>query len=446
MEEVFRFMEERNMIYAEVLSKLIQAETISELGQTDKSKFLAFHELLKETFPNIFGQGEFEEHDGSFILKWAGKDSSKEPVLLMNHHDVVEASGQWEHEPFSGAIADGKVWGRGTLDTKGGLWAMLQAADELAKEGVVPNRDIYFLSTCTEETDGAGGAALAQLLKDRGLHFYMVLDEGGMILYDPIGGADGTFAMAGVGEKGCADIKFIARSGGGHASMPGKNTPIARLSQFVAEVEKSNIFDTQVSPTIREMLKRFSPTMKGVLKLACGNAGLFSKVLCMVMPAISPAAGAMLRTTVAFTMCKGSDGTNVLPQEAWVIGNMRYSHHEGRDHSIKVISDLAKKYDLEVEVMDKGIESGLTDYNAEPFKFIEKAVSEIFPGVATVPYIMAGASDSRYFSIVSDNCIRFLPFRITDEQLDSIHGLNENVDVAVLAEAVDFYRYVLTEV
>ena len=437
-------MEERNKGYAETLSKLIQCETISELNQDDKTKFLTFHQLLKDTFPNIFDVVDYEEHNGSFILKWTGKESSHEPILLMNHHDVVEASGTWEHGAFSGDIADGKVWGRGTLDTKGGLWAMLQAADELAKEGVIPNRDIYFLSTCTEETDGSGGAYLAQLLKDRGLHFYMVLDEGGMILYDPIGGADGTFAMAGVGEKGCADLKFIARSTGGHASMPGKNTPIVRLSKFVAEAEKAKIFKTEVSPTIKEMLKRFSPTMKGVMKLACGNAGLFSKILCSVMPALSPAAGAMLKTTVAFTMCKGSDGTNVLPQEAWVIGNMRYSHHQGREDSIKAISDLAAKYDIETEIMDKGVESTLTDYNGEAFKFIEKAVSAIFPEVATVPYIMAGASDSRYFSIVSDSCIRFLPFVISDEQLDSIHGLNENVDVAVLSDAVDFYRYVIT--
>lgn len=439
-------MEERNQGYAETLSKLIQCETISELGQTDKSKFLGFHQLLKEVFPNIFNIATYEEHNGSFILVWKGKNNTQEPVLLMNHHDVVEASGTWEHDAFSGAIVDGKVWGRGTLDTKGGLWAMLQAADELAKEGVVPNRDIYFLSTCTEETDGSGGAYLAQLLKDRGLHFYMVLDEGGMILYDPIGGADGTFAMAGVGEKGCADLKFIARSTGGHASMPGKNTPIARLAKFVSEAEKSKIFETEVSPTIKEMLKRFSPTMKGVMKLACGNAGLFSPILCAVMPALSPAAGAMLKTTIAFTMCKGSDGTNVLPQEAWVIGNMRYSHHQGRDNSIKAIRDLAAKYDIETEVMDKGVESTLTDYNGEPFKFIEKAVSAIFPNVVTVPYIMAGASDSRYFSIVSDHCIRFLPFAISDEQLDSIHGLNENVDVSVLADAVDFYRYVIKEI
>ena len=267
-----------------------------------------------------------------------------------------------------------------------------------------------------------------------------------MILHDPIGGADGTFAMAGVGEKGCADLKFIARSTGGHASTPGKNTPIARLAKFVAEAEKSNIFKAEVSPTIKEMLKRFSPTMTGVMKLACGNPGLFSKILCTVMPALSPTAGAMLKTTVAFTMCKGSDGTNVLPQEAWVIGNMRYSHHQGRDNSIKAISDLAAKYDIETEIMDKGVESTVTDYNGEPFKFIEKAVTAIFPEVITVPYIMAGASDSRYFSIVSDSCIRFLPFVISDEQLDSIHGLNENVDIAALSDAVDFYRYVITQI
>ena len=436
----------RSMQYAEMLSKLIKIETISSRESQDITKFLEFHKVLRETFPNVFNTVECEEFDGSLLLKWKGTDSSLKPVMLMNHHDVVEASGEWKYPPFSGEIAEGRVWGRGTLDTKGGLSMMFQAAEELIKEGFTPKRDTYFVTTCTEETGGECGNAMSLALKDRGLNFYMVLDEGGMILYDPIGGADGTFAMIGVGEKGYMDLKFIAKSNGGHASAPGKNTPLVRLAKFMCEAEKSQCFDVEMSPTIKEMLSRFAPTMSGVMKVACGNANAFKPVLEKVMPMISPSGAALLRTTLAFTMSKGSDGSNVIPQEAWVVGNMRYSHHQGKKSSVENIINLAKKYDIETEIIEDGIESGITDFNGEQFKFIEKAVNTVFPEYKPVPYIMNGATDSRYFTRVCDNCLRFVPFKIDNQQYGSVHGIDENVDIDTLAPAVDFYKYVIKEV
>ena len=436
----------RSMQYAEILSKLVKIETISSRTNKDITKFLEFHNVLRETFPNFFNTVECENFGGSLLLKWKGSDSSLKPVMLMNHHDVVEASGEWTYPAFSGEIADGKVWGRGTLDTKGGLSMMLQAAEELIKEGVTPKRDIYFVTTCTEEVGGEDGNAISLALKERNIDFYMVLDEGGMILYDPIGGADGTFAMIGVGEKGYMDLKFIAKSNGGHASAPGKNTPLVRLGKFMAEAEKAECFDVEMSDTVKEMLSRFAPTMSGVMKTACGNVNAFKPVLKKVMPMISPSGAALLRTTLAFTMAKGSDGTNVIPQEAWVVGNMRFSHHQGKKSSVDAITALAKKYDIETIITDDGIESGITDFKGEAFRFIEKAVNNVFPEYKPVPYIMNAATDSRYFCRVCDNCIRFVPFKIDNKQMGSVHGIDENVDISTLAPAVDFYKYVISEV
>ena len=153
----------------------------------------------------------------------------------------------------------------------------------------------------------------------------------------------------------------------------------------------------------------------------------------------------MLKTTLAFTMASGSEGTNVLPQEAWVIGNMRYSHHQGGPASFEAVRKLAENYDIEMEVLDPGFSSALSDYNTDSFRLVERAVSTVFPGTVTTPYLMTGASDCRFMSRVSDNCLRFAPFRITQEQMDSIHGLNENIDIAALAPAVEFYKYIITE-
>ena len=437
-------MSNRAENYAAGLSRLIQAETVSVKKQTDKSKFYAFHEVLRAEFPTLFSVCKFEDFDGSMLLCWKG-ETDKDPILLMNHMDVVEASGNWTYPPFSGAIAEGKVWGRGTLDTKGGLWAMLQAGEELAKEGFVPQPDTYFLSSCTEETDGSGANTISQELEKRGIRLAMVLDEGGMILPEPIGGAKGNFAMVGLGEKGYADLKFIARSKGGHASTPGKNTPLVRLGKFMAAVEKSNIFVADIPPAIAKMFKTLASRMSQPLKFVLGHPGLFKPVLLKVIPMVSGAAGAMLKTTLAFTQAKGSEGANVLPQEAYVVGNMRYSHHQGREASIAAVTELAKKFDIETEVLEPGFPSPLTDSNAKVFHLVEQAVSAAFPDVITSPYLMTGASDSRFLSRVCDNCVRFVPFLISQKQMDSVHGIDENVDIATLAPAVDFYKYFLKE-
>lgn len=439
-------LDERTKEYADKLSKLIQAETVSVENQTDKSKFYRFQDLLRELFPHIFSVAEFEDFDGSFLMRWKGQGEG-EPIMLMNHQDVVEASGGWRFPLFSGTIAEGKVWGRGALDTKGGLCTMLQAADELAKEGYIPKRDVYFVSTCMEECDGSGAATISQALFDRGVRFDLVLDEGGMILDEPLSGVKGAYAMIGVGEKGCADLKFIARSEGGHASMPGKDTPLVRLGKFMAAAEKQNLFKTELSPTVREMFKRLSKKMKhGFLRFVFRHNRIFSPLLSKVMPKVSNAGNAMLKTTLAFTMAGASEGANVLPQEAWVVANMRYSHHQGGKSSIREIKKLAKKFDIETVVLDPGNESPLSDYHSEAFKRIEGAVKEVFPSVMTTPYIMMAASDCRYMHTLSKNCLRFTPLFIDGEQLESIHGIDENVDLSTLAPAVDFYRRVIEEV
>ena len=437
-------MDNRTQKYAETLAELIRIDTTSYDEQPDKTVFYKFQELLKEKFPHIFSVVEHEDFDGSFLLKWKG-NGEKSPIMLMNHQDVVVATGEWRFPPFSAEIADGKIWGRGTIDDKGGLWAMLQAADELAREGFVPERDIYFMSSCSEERTGIGADTISAALKERGLRFEMVLDEGGMIVSEPISGAEGKYAMVGVGEKGCAELKFTARSAGGHASTPESNTPLVRLGKFMAEVDNGKPFKSQVSPTVCTTFNRVSRGMKGPVKFLLRNARFFRGLLSFVIPKISASAAAMLKTTIAFTMSSASEESNVLPESAWVIGDMRYSHHQGSEDSIRVVSEIAKKYDIETEIIGPVFDSPVSDTESYAFKTVENAIARIFPDVVTAPYIMMGASDSRYLSRVCDNCIRFSPFTIDNQQLESVHAVNENLDLACLAPAVDFYKLIITE-
>ena len=438
-------MEDRTLRYAESLARLIRLETVSGPDTSGNGKFHAFRELLKETFPALFTRGDYTEFTDGFVLRWPGKDPSAQPDLYINHHDVVEAAGEWTHGPFSGEIAKDRLWGRGTLDDKGGLWAMLTAAEELAGEGYVPPRDVWFSSASTEESTGRGADEICRWFEGKGIRFRVCLDEGGFIMDEPIKGAKGRFAMIGVGEKGCADLKFTARSRGGHASMPPKNTPLVRLGRFMAEADKQHVFTAHLDPAICEMLRCFAPYMKGQRAEVLARPELFQHLLIPVLIQLSPAAGALIRTTAAFTMAGGSDGANVLPAEAWVVANMRYSHHQGQQGSFEAIRKLAEKYDLEMEVLDPGNPSGITDYTGEGYARVRRAVETIFPDAVPVPYLLTGASDARFFDRVSDHTLRFLPFFADGQQLASIHGIDENVRLDDLIPAVQFYKALMKE-
>ena len=434
----------KTMQYAESLARLIRVETISEYDNVNPEKFRAFHQVLRKEFPDFFANVEVEDFDGSLLIRWPGK-SSENPILFMNHMDVVGAEGKWKYPPFEPTIVDGKLYGRGTLDTKGGLWAMLTAANELCADGFVPEQDIWFESACTEETTGSGADTISLELQKRGITFKMVLDEGGLMIYDPIGGADGTFAMIGVGEKGCADLRFVATSSGGHASTPEKNSPIVRLAKFIVAAEKSSIFKNELSPTTAEMFRRIAPTMKAPLNKLLGNPDKTELILKTLVPSVSATAAAMFRTTLAFTMAQGSDGLNVMPDRAWVTGNMRFSHHQGGQASIEAVRRLAAKYDVQVEIIDPGFESKISDFHGDGFKKVERTVEKLFPNVKPVPYVTNTASDLRYFDRVSKQCIRFAPFLIDENQLESIHGVNENISLEALSPAVDFYKMMMTD-
>lgn len=437
-------MEEKSRIYAEELASLIRCETVSLHGEKNEEKFSRFHAVLFKTFPLLRETCSLELFDCSLLLRWKGK-SEGAPICLMSHHDVVEAPGEWTYPPFSGTVAEGKLWGRGTLDTKSSLYSFLKAAEELMQEGFTPEHDVYFFSASTEETDGSGADLVTRELQKRGIRFSLVLDEGGLILYDPLGGCDADMAMIGIGEKAYADLRFVARSKGGHASTPPKDTPLVRLGKFMAEMDKAKCFQVAMSPAVAEMFEASAPACKGALKFLFSHASKLRGLLAFIMSRVSLTAAAMLRSTLAFTQAGASAEANVLPTEAYVVANLRSSHHQGHKGSLEAIEKIAKKYDIEMIPQDLGKDSAITSTKEEGYQKLVRALRESWPEVLPVPYIMNSASDCRFFDRVSSCCLRFTPFKIDEQQLDSIHGLNENLDIINLPKAVAFYKKILRE-
>jgi len=433
---------EEEKLCAEKLSRLIQCDTVSVRDQPDPDKFRRFHGLLAELYPTVFATCEKIDIDGNLLLKWKGK-TDKDPIMLMSHQDVVPAGPGWSHDPFGGDIQDGKVWGRGAADTKCSVMAFYQAAEELMAEGYVPPVDVYLSSSCTEEVGGDGAPKIAAWLQERGIRLAMLCDEGGGIISEPIKGIPGNFAMVGVYEKGFGDLKFIARGAGGHSSMPPKNTPLTRLGRFVAQVEEKNPMTVKFSPEVDAMFSRLAPYAGFGLRYVLGNLWLFKPVMKKILPTLSPQAAAMLQTTIAFTRAQGSDGYNVIPQEAWVTANLRFIPHQKSQDSIAVMTKLAAKYDLETQVLAASDPSPSLDLRGRAFRLTEAAIAQTFPGLPVSPYVVTGGTDCRFYTQVCDSCVRFSPVIFGPEQMKGMHGIDETIGTACLPGAVEYYKRII---
>ncbi len=434
----------RAMAYAGKLSAMVRHETVASREEPCVEKFLAFHRLLEELFPLVHRHLEKTEIDGNLLYYWKGR-SAQRPIVLMAHQDVVPAEGEWMHAPYSGDIADGLVWGRGSADTKCSLMAFLQAAEELLAQGYVPAQDVYLSSSCTEEFGGDGASKLVAELRRRGVRPWLVCDEGGGIISEPVGGIRGNFAMVGVFEKGMANVKFTACSDGGHASAPPRHSPVTRLADFVHGVEKKSPFRMKLLPEVSGMFRKLAPYAGFPLRLVFGNLWLFGPLLKRLMPMISPQAAAMLRTTIAFTMQSGSEACNVLPQEAAVWANLRFIPHQGKDESLCRIRDRAARHGLETEVILASDYSPSLDIHGPAWQQVERTIAASFSGLPAVPYVVTGGTDARFYQEICDNCVRFSPVIYGPAQLRGMHGLNETIGVDCLPGAVDFYKNLIQQ-
>jgi carboxypeptidase PM20D1 len=427
---------------AKEFSKMIRIETISyQKDLKNIEKFNELQKVMEELFPNVFKTMEKTVFDGgSLLLKWAGK-SSERPMVLMAHQDVVPANpNDWEFEPFSGEVTDTEVYGRGTLDTKSTLYSFLKACDELIKDGFIPEQDTYISSATDEEISGDGAEKSVEYLKNKGVKPYIVLDEGGAIVTDSLPSVKIPMAMVGVIEKGYVNIRFTAKSKGGHSSTPPKNSPLARLAAFITECENNFPMKTKMLPEVADIFKKAAPHMSFGFRFLFGNFWLFKPLITFLLPKINSYGRALLSTTIAFTMCKGSDAENVIPSEAYIIANLRTQPFQDVDESFEVLKKLAAKYDLEAVITERREASPISSTSNEAYKYLVETINKNYPDVVVSPYIMLGGTDCRFFSEITESAFRFSPVRMNNKELAKIHGKNESIRKSALSEGKRFFK------
>ena len=435
------------------LAEAVRFETISHQRGADAAAiarsdaaFTGFRDWMDRTYP-AFTEATTREIAGGHTLfyTWAGSDATLDPVLMMSHIDVVPIApgteDQWEHPPFAGVIADGYVWGRGTIDNKGSLIAMVEAAELLAARGFRPVRTVMFAFGHDEEIGGANGnKALAELLQARGARLAWVKDEGGVIGHGLLPGVTTPVAMIGVAEKGSISLDIVAYSRGGHSSMPSPaaETAIGRLARALERIGDAP-FTSRVDGATRGMIEGLARAAPFLQRMVYANLWLFEPVVRGVMET-SPTSAAQIHTTIAPTIIEGGNKENVLPPEARAVVNFRIHPRDNAETVIAHVRAAIDDPEVKVEPLP-GIReaSQVSNIEGDGYKFLTRVIGESFPGTITAPYLVVGGTDSRHYLPITDNVFRFIPIRMGPDDMARFHGTNERVSVANMGEAVAFY-------
>ena len=429
---------------AQHLSQAIQIQTVSHQDKADDNpaEWDRLHAWLQTTYPTIHALMTREVvATHSLVYTWKGTDPSLAPIVLMAHQDVVPVTagteGDWKHPPFSGAVADGAVWGRGSIDDKGSLVTLFEGAEALAKTGFKPKRTVMIVSGEDEEVRGEGARAIAAYLKSHGIKAQFVLDEGLAAVSDnPITG--GPAALIGIAEKGYATLKVTAKAPGGHSSAPpADGGGVVILSKAVAAIA-GHPFPLKFVGPGADMLRALAPQGSLPIRMAVANSWLFSPVL-LSQVGKTPVGAALLHTTIAPTMLKGSPKENVLPQDAAAWINYRIA--PGDTSATVIARAKAAVGKLPVEMAWAGTAS-----DPSPVSSTTSAGWKVLAAVAAdstkapvAPGLVTAGTDSRNLQEVANDVYRFQPMVFDLKGTAMIHGTNEHLTLENLNRCVEFY-------
>ena len=425
----------------ENLSEAVTYKTISFSEDTppDSTAFYGFHRFLERAFPLIHSKLTLEKiNDYSLLYTWQGSDASLKPMILMSHMDVVPVDqptiGDWEAGPFEGKITQTDIIGRGTMDDKGTLMAVMEAVEKMLEENFTPKRTIYLAFGHDEEVGGPRGAKqIADHLKKQGVQAAITIDEGGFLAEDLVPGIDSPVAMINLAEKGFASFRLIVETNGGHSSAPPEENTIGILAQAIVDLEDNQRPYKLVNP-VDYQLEYMGPEMPFMQRMAFANPWLFKKPILEALNA---------HTTTAPTIIGGGVKNNVIPTVAEATINFRILPGETiesvKAHIVNTVSD-------KVRVEEVGFltnPSPVSSVESENFKILEQTIRDIYPNSIVVPGLVGGGTDARYFYDISDDVYRFYPIKLAPDSMSRFHGIDEKISKENYMEIITFSYHLI---
>ncbi|MFK8041616.1 M20 family peptidase [Congregibacter sp.] len=433
---------------SQTLAKAISFPTISydDPARLDAAAFVGLREHMAISFPRVYAAAPprlINEH--SLLFRFPGTRSDLKPALFMGHIDVVPVDqatfDEWDHAPFGGVIADEIIWGRGAMDDKVTVFALLEAMESLLESGLQIERTVYFAFGHDEEIGGPmGAAAMADLLAKEGVEFEFVLDEGGVITQGMLPDIEAPVALVGVAEKGFVNLRLTVNAPGGHSSQPPDHTAVGILSEAIVALE-SQPFSSDVGYT-KMTLDSVGSQSGFVTRLMMANLWLFEPIVAKVL-AKTPSTAATTRSTIAATMLEGSSKSNILPTRASAVVNVRIMPGDSVDsvktHFIDAIDDPR----VEVSTFMENEPSRVSPTDSLGYQLIERNIRRMDESALVAPYLVIGGTDSKHFYSLSPNIYRFIMVRADAQGLKRIHGVNEQLPVSDYRNAIEFFMHFL---
>ena len=436
--DVYEFKAEAALVLDETkaienLSKSIQFQTIShpDYEKFDYEEFQRFLSWLETEYFQVFKNLEKKYLGKTLLLKWQGEASDLNPILLTAHYDVVpvraDADSIWQESPFSGKIDGDYVWGRGALDDKSGVIAILEAVNYLLEKNFSPRRTVYLSFGHDEEIGGRRGAGkVTEFLLNEGVELEWTLDEGSFLLQDIIPGINKPVAVINVAEKGSLTIQVIGKAEGGHSSMPSSKSSVGYLAEALLKLE-NNPIPGKLEGISLGLFDEVSKQMPFQYKILFANLWLFEPLINNFL-SDSPTMNAVIRTTTAPTMLSASNRLNVLASEAVGTVNFRLHPRDNPEKIINFVKDLISNENIEVKKLSAGtLASSVSDWETEGYRAISNSVREVYGDIIVAPGLMVGGSDSKHYAKAAKNSYRFNPFPLSANELSGLHGIDERI-------------------
>jgi len=382
---------------------------------------------------------------GSLVARIEGSDPHAPSLLLMGHTDVVPVNPDgWHRDPFAGELVDGVVWGRGAVDMLNQTASMAVAFRKLAAEGWRPRGTRTYLAVADEEALGTYGASwLTEHEPDAVLADFVVTEMGGMRM--PLPSQSGPKLPVMVGEKGAYWCSIRVKGTPGHGSMPFRtDNALVKAAEVVRRIAAY-----QPRTEIHEVWRRFveqadlPAEMAAILLDPAGVRGF---------AASSPDVGmarmvqACTHTTFAPTILHGGVKTNIIPDTVDLQIDVRTLPGQRQEDVRRQLDEALGDLAGEVEF------SGLSDDEATAspidtplWDSIRTATEALAPGTTTIPFLIVGATDARFFrrkGMVAYGAGMFSDRMSFSDFASMFHGDDERIDVESLRLATEFWEIV----